>query len=93
MEKGNVVHLQMEYYTAEKKQWHLEICRQMGRARKHHIEWGNPDPERQLSYVFTHKWFLDIKQRKASLQITIPKNLDNKDVPKKDIHGSNLQGT
>ena len=34
----------------------------MDGSRKHHIELGNPDPERHLSYVLTHKWFLNIKQ-------------------------------
>ena len=43
--------------------------------------------ERQISYVLTHKWFLDIKQRKTSLQSTTPKNLNNKEDPKRDIHG------
>ena len=38
----------------------------MDGARKHYIEGGNPDPERQISYVFTHKWFLDLKQRNQS---------------------------
>ena len=40
----------MEYYTAE-KQWHLEICWEMDESRKHQIEWGNPDPERQISLI------------------------------------------
>ena len=53
----------MKYHTAEKK-WQLEFCRQMDGARKHHFKWGNPDPERQLSHVLTHRWFLNIKQRK-----------------------------
>ena len=29
-------------------------------------EWGNSDPERQLSCVLTHKWLLDINQRKPA---------------------------
>ena len=62
----------------------------MDGARKHHFERGNPDPERQLSYVLTHKWLLDINQRKISLQFIIPEKLDNKEVLKRDIHGSNL---
>ena len=57
----------------------------MDGSRKHHIEWGNL--ERQLSYVLTLKWLLDIKQIKNSLQTTIPENLDNKEDPKRDIHG------
>ena len=32
----------------------------MNGARKHNIDWGNLDPERQL-YRFTDKWFLNIK--------------------------------
>ncbi|CAO2638631.1 hypothetical protein LEMLEM_LOCUS24523, partial [Lemmus lemmus] len=27
---------------------------------------GNPDTERQLSHVLTHRWFLNIKQRKSA---------------------------
>ena len=38
----------------------------MDGSRKQHIERGNPDPERQISYVLTHKWLLDIKQRKQA---------------------------
>ena len=56
------------------------------------MERGNPDPERQISYVLTYKWILDIKQRKTSLQFTIPENLDNNEDPKRDTHGSNLHG-
>ena len=59
-------------------------------SRKHHIEQGNLDPERQISYVLTHKWLLDIKQRKTSLQFTIPENLDNNEISQRDINGSNL---
>ena len=33
---------------------------------QNHIEWHNPDPERQISYVLTHKWLLDIKQNNQS---------------------------
>ena len=70
----------MEYYTMGKK--YLDICEQKGGPRKHHTEWGNSDPERQISYVFTHKRLLDIKQRKSILKFTIPENLDNKKYPK-----------
>ena len=55
----------MEYYTAEKKR-QLEFCRKMDGARKHYFEWGNPDTERQLAHVLTHKWLLNIKQRKPA---------------------------
>ncbi|CAO2639878.1 hypothetical protein LEMLEM_LOCUS25102, partial [Lemmus lemmus] len=27
---------------------------------------GNPDTERQLSHVLTHRWFLNTKQRKSA---------------------------
>ena len=43
-----------------------------------------------ISYVFTHKWLLDTQ--KISLQFTILDNLDNKEDPKRDIHGSNQHG-
>ena len=56
----------MEYYTAERDNVHLEICKQMDGTRNYHIERGNPDPERQISHVLTHKWLLDIKQRKSA---------------------------
>ena len=32
------------------------------------------------------------KVKKTSLQFTTPENLDNNKDPKRDIHGSNLQG-
>ena len=38
----------------------------MDGARKYHSEWGNPDSERQIPYVVTHKWPLDMKQRKTA---------------------------
>ena len=67
----------MEYYTAEKAN---DILKWM-------------DLERQISYVLTHMRLLDIKQKKkSSLQFTIPENLDNKENPKRDMHGSNLHG-
>ena len=62
----------------------------MNGSRKHHIERGKSDPERQISNVLTHKWFVNIKT--TSLQITIPENLDNNEDPKRDTHGSNLHG-
>ena len=37
-------------------------------------------------------WLLDIKQRKTNLHFTIPKNLDNKEDPKRDIHRSTVHG-
>ena len=83
----------VEYNTEKKtKQWHLKICEQMGGSRKHHIEWGNPHPGRQISHVLTDKWLLDRKQRKTRLQFIIPENLDNNEGPKRDIHGSKLHG-
>ena len=39
-----------------------EICGQMNTPRKHHIEGNNPDPERQILYVLTYKWLLDISK-------------------------------
>ena len=35
--------------------------------------------QKDMSHVFTHKWFLNIK--KSSPQITIPENLDNNEDP------------
>ena len=55
----------------------------MDGSRKHHIELGKPDPERQILYVL-----LDIKQGKTNLQFKIPKNLDNNKDPKREIYGS-----
>ena len=49
----------MEYYSAEKKQWNLEICREMDGTRRNHSEGGNPITKRQTWYVLTHKWILD----------------------------------
>ena len=41
----------------------------MDGSRKHYIEWANPDPERQISYVLPHKWLLDIKERKPDYNL------------------------
>jgi hypothetical protein len=30
----------------------------MGRSRKYHSDWGNPDPEKYTSYELTDKWIL-----------------------------------
>ena len=53
---------------------------------------GNPDPDRQRQYVLTHKWVLDIKQRKTSLESMIPEKTGNKENPKRDIHKSLWEG-
>ena len=44
----------MEYYLAEKKQWKLEIHRQIDGTRRNHPEWGNPVTKWQTWYVLTH---------------------------------------
>ena len=40
------------------KKYNSEIHRLMGKARNSHSEWGNPDPERQPTNVFSHVWIL-----------------------------------
>ena len=37
-------------------------------------------------YVLTHKWLLDLKQRKTSLQSTTSEKLDNKEDPSMDLN-------
>ena len=71
----------MEYYSAVKKKSHLEVCNKWTELESH-SERGIPDPEGQTQYVLTHKQMIDIKHS------TTPKNLDNKEDPKRDIHGS-----
>ena len=39
-----------------------------------------------------HKWIPDIKKRITRLQSTTPKKLDNKDDPKRDMHGCPWKG-
>ena len=39
----------------------------MDRTRINHSECGNPDPDRQIQYVLTYKWVLDIKQKIPNL--------------------------
>ena len=90
MDKESVVHLHNGVLHGRKK-WHLELCRQMDGARKHHFESNNSDPERQLSHALSHKWLLKIKQKKSP-EITIPENLASNEDPKRDINGSNLHG-
>lgn len=54
---------------------------------KNHPEQGNPDTERQIQFVLTHKWILNTKQRITSLQYTTPENTGSKENPERDIHG------
>ena len=65
MDKEIVVHLHNRVLHSGKKIIKLEICGQMKGSRKH--QWGKSDPQRQISYVLTHKWLLDIKQKESSL--------------------------
>ena len=60
----------------------------MDEARKHHIE----EVTQKDKYHMYSLISLDIKERKTSLQIIIPENLNNKEDSKRDIHGSNLHG-
>ena len=65
MDNENLLHYTMEYYTAEKN----DILNYGGKWMELEniiFEWGNPDTERQLSHVLTHRWFLNIKQRKPA---------------------------
>ena len=59
-----MVHLPNGVLHSRKK--NLKFCRKIDGSRKHYFKWGNPDTERQLSHVYTHRWFLNIKQRKAA---------------------------
>ena len=40
----------------------------MGGSKKHHIEWGNPDLETQISYILTQV-ALDLKQREPAYKL------------------------
>ena len=53
MDKENVVHLQMEYYTVEKKI--LSFAEKKDGTTEHYFEWGNLDTERQFSHVLAHR--------------------------------------
>ena len=75
----------MEYYTAEKNN---DILNLEGKW----MEVENPDTERQLSYVLTHRWFFKQKAKKTSLQTIIPENLDSNEDTKRDLYRSNLHG-
>ena len=57
-----------------------------GTGRNHTVQ-GNPDTERQRSYVLIHKWILYISQMVTSLQSMTPENPESKEDPKRDIHG------
>lgn len=41
----------IDYHSAAKKN---EMCRLMNVTANNHPEYGNPDPERQTSTVFSH---------------------------------------
>lgn len=66
MTKKNILFFHNGILHSLKKR-HLNIYRQVNGSRKHQIERINPDPERQLSYVLTHKCFVEIKRREATL--------------------------
>lgn len=57
----------MEQYSAVKKM-NYAICRKMDGARNSHLEWGKPDPEKQMLYVFSYWGVLLLK----ALDIYIP---------------------
>ena len=87
MGKENVIYT-MEYYTAEKNNDFLKFAGKW-------IDLENIilcDSERQIENVLTHKWLLDIKQRKTSLQFTVSENLDNREDSKRDVCEYNPHG-
>jgi hypothetical protein len=64
----------------------------MDRARKYHPEWSNPDPEKQIWYVFFYKWILVIKHRIITLQNKDPKKLINKEGSLRRGNGLDIGG-
>ena len=66
MDKENVAHLHIMYYSVVKKKILTFACKWMELERKH-PEWGNLDPEILTWYVFTHKWILAVRLRILSL--------------------------
>ena len=82
----------MEYCTAEKNNDILKFAGKWMDPESIILSEVTQTQKDKYHYVLTYEWFLNIKQRKTSLQITIPENLDNNENPKIDIHGSNLHG-
>ena len=86
-----MVYLHSCILHSSKKKGHLEICSQM--MDQENIIFSEVTQTHKTNILLLyHKWLLDIKQRKTSLQFTIPENLDNNENPKRDIHESNLHG-
>ena len=52
----------MEYYSALKKEWNLDICSNMGGPRGYYVKWNKLNRERQILYDFTYMW--NLKQMK-----------------------------
>ena len=52
----------MEYYSALKKEWNLDICSNMDGPRGYYVKWNKLNRERQILYDFTYMW--NLKQMK-----------------------------
>ena len=90
MDNGNVVHLHNGVLHNRKNN---DILKFVGKWMDlENSILSEVTTKTNIIYVLTHKWLLDIKQRKTNLQFTIPENLDNNEEPKRDIHGSNVHG-
>lgn len=63
-------------------------CRQMDGTERNYTEWGNPTTERQAWYVLNHLWILEIEKQTNSLKSTVLEKVENKEDPKKKLHGS-----
>lgn len=50
MHNENMVTYKMEYYSSAKKTEIMNFSGKWVELEKYHIEWGNPEPEKQTAY-------------------------------------------
>ena len=58
IDKEDVVHITMGYYSALKKEWNNAICSNMDEPRDYQTKWSKSNRERQMPYDITYVWNL-----------------------------------
>ena len=66
MDKEDVVHKQIEYYSAQKKEWNHAPWYNMDGPRDYHIKWGKSERKRQIYITYT--WTLQKRYKSTHLQ-------------------------
>jgi hypothetical protein len=59
----NFVYIHSGILFRLKEDWNFVACRQMNRIGDHNVKWSKPRREIQRSYVFSHMWKLELKDK------------------------------